>query len=111
MAYTVEQWLPAFLLTLAFEAPIVLYALRGLRARGAGWLLLANGLTHPALWFVLPRFFEDYWAYVLVGEALVFATEALVYAAALRSLPRGALIAGVANGFSYAVGALYYALW
>ena len=92
------------------EAPIVVWGLiRPLGARDA--LLVAVGaqvLTHPALWFCLPRF-EPYLAWVLAAEVLVTAVEAAWFAGWLRraghpSVRRAAGVALVANVVSTVFG-------
>jgi len=86
-------YLPALLLTLLIEIPIVLLVLYrrcGVnRALLAG--LLASGITHPALWFLWPFVvpLENYELFVATGEALVVVVEAVViHAVALRFTPR-----------------------
>lgn len=101
----VTDWLPAFLLTLAFEVPIVAWALReqvgvpGAAALGIG----AQVLTHPALWFCLPRF-APYALWVFAAETLVTLAEAGWYAAWLhqrgRPSPRRALVLAVATNLT-----------
>lgn len=107
-------WLRAFLLTFAIEAPLYIALLRP-RWRG-GWpslvlLTLALQLaTHPALWFLAPRF-SPYWAWVLVMELLVWLAEGALVAVALGLRPRprdalgwGLLASLVANAVSTLVG-------
>ena len=79
------EWSEAFALTLALELPVVLWALRSSLGLGRALLvgLGAQALTHPALWFLLPRF-EPWLLWVLCAEALVCAAEAGWYAAWLR---------------------------
>jgi hypothetical protein len=82
----IELWLYAFAWTIALEVPIVVVgchrALGGiLRAVGVGLALQA--LTHPALWYLAPRF-EPYALWLAVMETLVIITEALVLTVALR---------------------------
>jgi len=115
---TYEQlWLRAFALTVVIEAPIYTLMLRrGMRTLLAT-ILLAIGLqvvTHPALWFVAPRF-EPYWAWVTVMELLVWLVEGLI-AGAVITHPKGrrhALLWGLfaslcANGVSTAIGLLIH---
>lgn len=53
-------------------------------------LLLASSITHPPLWFVLPKLCRQwgvsYEGYVAIGEGLVVLAEALWYRATLRPL-------------------------
>jgi hypothetical protein len=102
-------WPTAFALTLLIEIPVVLWMMgRGWR-RDLPWALLANSLSHPTLWFILPPLFTDYTTYLIVSEAAVFAFEALLYALVLRSV-RGLAIGVAANALSLGVGLLIVAL-
>jgi len=86
MSPTMWAWAAAFGLTLLIEVPIVLGILRG-QAVWPRLLLIAVGaqlITHPALWFVAPRF-EPYWAWLVVMELLVTAVEAALYAGLIRT--------------------------
>lgn len=99
------SWPLAFLLTLILEIPVVLLLLaRGWR-KDLPLALLANSITHPVLWFVLPPLFSDYLTFLIVGELAVFTSEALLYAAAVRCW-RGAAAGVAANSLSMAVGLL-----
>lgn len=99
----------AFALTLLLEIPVVLLLLgRGWR-RDLPWALVANGLSHPTLWFILPPLFSDYIVFVVVGEVLVFAFEAVLYVVAVRNV-RGLAASVAANCLSLAVGLLIAAL-
>jgi hypothetical protein len=106
-----ETYLASVSLTLAVELPLY------------GWLLVRAGhrlkrvlvlaalgtlCTHPVLWFVMPRFFEDYWTYVTVCEAAIIGIEAGVLRFGLpTSNFRVALSASAwANAASVFVGAL-----
>ena len=98
-------WPVAFVLTLILETPIALLVMRrGLRA-DLPWILLANGISHPTLWFVLFPRFDDYWTFLVVGEAAVFTFEAIVYSLALRHW-RSIAASVSANAFSMGVGLL-----
>ena len=73
------QWARAFALTLGVEVPLYFWLLckLGLRAHSAlGAALAANAISHPLLWFALPRF-EPYVAFAVVGEAMVLVVEAV----------------------------------
>ncbi|MCB9740479.1 MAG: hypothetical protein H6747_14545 [Deltaproteobacteria bacterium] len=110
------DWLRAYLLTLALEVPLAALLLgRWLPSwpRRLGLCTLANTLTHPTLWFVLPRF-SPMALWLVLAEGWVFATEAAIFAWAVRDhgakARRGAaLTAVVANGASWLFGALL--LW
>jgi hypothetical protein len=108
------SWPVAFVWTCAIELPI--YALVLGRRFQRWWtvcllVLVANVLTHPALWFLAPRF-SPYWLWLVIAESCVVAVETLLFAVALRragSLSPGALAfaaALAANAASTAVGLL-----
>ena len=106
-------WLVAFLWTVALELPIYVAILR---KRFTAWwapCLLTLGVdlvTHPTLWYVVPRF-EPYETWVLVSEIGVVLVEGLLVAAALRLRPTPLRALGLgmwaslaANAFSTVVG-------
>jgi hypothetical protein len=116
-----EQYAVAAAATLAVEIPVVLLIARHLRllvppARVIGAAVLANALTHPALWYVphcwVPAAFrpENYGLYLVIGEGAVLVVETLVYWLVLaRHRPWLAIAASaLANAASYAAGV---ALW
>ena len=74
------EWARAFALTLGIEVPLYFWLLckLGFRAHSAlGAAIVANAISHPILWFVLPRF-EPYAAFAATGEAVVLVIETLV---------------------------------
>lgn len=106
-------WAWAFARTLLVEVPLVVLLVRALRSgdrptlpRAALAALLGSALTHPLLWFVWSRVVEDYHRYLLSGELLVVAIEALLLWGLARplSLRRCLGISLVVNGASMAVG-------
>jgi hypothetical protein len=109
----VELWAYAFAWTIAIEVPIVAalcWRPLGLpRAIAVGLGLQA--LTHPALWYVAPRF-EPYDLWLVVMETTVTLVEAGALAAALRiagqplraALLRGLLTSVAANATSTVAG-------
>lgn len=117
-------WFLAYLVTLAVEAPIVLWLMRaaGWVPRtvdgGLGWpaaVAVAWGLnlTHPVLWWVGPQVLGA----VLAAEVIVVAVEGvalgLIAGRATRdplgvAVLMGLLIAFAANFASFAVGAGLY---
>lgn len=110
----ISQWAWAFVWTLALELPI--YALIVRRWVRGGLPLLAvllglNVATHPALWYLAPRF-HPYWIWVLTMETGVVVVEALLLTLYLRRhdvpLPwlRALLAAFVANLVSTLIGFL-----
>jgi len=112
MFFSVSEWFPAFLLTLAVEIPIAAYLLRRAEPDLPRRLLLvcfANLLTHPAVWFVFTQLFLiGTLEYTVAAEAWAVAIEALFYIVTIRGLgPRRALgVAFVANLASFAAGRL-----
>lgn len=124
----VQAWLSAFVFTQAVEAPIYVRALALDRERGPGrWparlgiALLASAITHPCVWFVIPRvFYSDWydglaWRWPALGEhryALFFVTAesfaVLVEAWLMRAcgLRRALLWALLANASSAGLGFL-----
>ncbi len=103
-----KDWLVAFGLTLATELPLLLRLLRGAgsRRRILGVGLAANALTHPVVWFVLPRFFQSFGPYVFVAETWAAGAEALVYWLAFRKegLARAVAASALANAASLGLG-------
>jgi hypothetical protein len=97
-----EVWLRAFVLTCLIEVPIAAWVLRGRMAVRVALALLAQALTHPALWYLAPRF-EPYWAWLVVCETAIFLLEAAVYAT-LVGLRRGLWVSFVANLTSTLIG-------
>lgn len=113
-------WLKIFTLTYAVETPIYGAALRSQLAWRWTLLLslLLNLATHPIVWFVLPRLFDNQVTFALFAEAFAVTVEALILAAAarLREWPRREWLwcfglAFVANAISATAGeVLYYVL-
>ncbi len=106
-------WAWAFVRTLLVEVPLVVLLVRALRSgtqptlsRAGLVALLGSAVTHPLLWFVWPLVVQDYHRYLLSGELLVVALEALLLWALLRplSLRRCLGVSLVVNGASMAIG-------
>ena len=107
------EWLAAFLFTCAIELPIYA-ALLGPHFRRK-WApvalgLFVNLLTHPALWYVMPRW-SPYGQWLVCAEGGVVAVEALLIAGVLarrlgvaRALAWGAGSSLIANAASTLVG-------
>jgi hypothetical protein len=110
MYFPIEDWLAAFLMTLAIEAPIVLALLRSTRpdlVRLGILVVFVNLATHLAVWYVFTQvLLVGTPQYTLTVEAWAVAAEALFYWAAVRGLSarRAVAIAVVANGASFVVG-------
>jgi len=82
----IDAWAKAFAFTILIEAPIVTIGfMRAPIASRLGALITANFLTHPALWFLFPRF-EPYLLWVTVAELLVTLIEWQVYRSRFQSL-------------------------
>ena len=106
-------WAVAFAATVAIEAPLVAVATRRQLGPGRGLVvgIGLQGLTHPALWYAMPRF-GPYEAWLVIAEGLVVTMEALALAVALvaagqprrAAALRGAAVAGCTNLVSTAVG-------
>jgi hypothetical protein len=79
-------WLALFTLTCLLELPIYLLPLRPAVPLRWGLLLLfgLNLATHPIVWFVLPRVFNNQVHYVLVAEAFAVIVEGLILGAIAR---------------------------
>lgn len=115
MTPPLDEWARAYLATQVIEVPIVVGWLRArLPLREAfAVAVLASTLTHPALWYVWPRF-EPHWLYVGVGEALVWSTEALLFTLWLRrhgvadAARLGTGVACLANASSMLTGFLIW---
>lgn len=73
-------YLPSLLFTLAVELPLLALLLH----RRCGWRkavlagLIGTGVMHPSLWYLWPHLFDSYRAYIITGELLVVAVEAVV---------------------------------
>ena len=112
----IARWLLAFVWTLALELPIYTLWLRGKTSGRAlvGLVLAVNAVSHPLLWFAMPRF-TPYTTYLVVGESGVVLIEAAIIAIALAHRPgnlRAAFLASLtANAFSTVVGLLLMPLF
>jgi len=118
-------WLAAFLFTQAVEVPIYVTALHRASRRPSaplaerGLLALyviafgASALTHPIVWFLIPRLpFGSYAAMVVCAEVFAVVAEG-VYLRALgvMSLRRGLVLSLVANAASAGLGLTSRALF
>jgi hypothetical protein len=115
--FPVSEWFPAFLLTVAVEAPVVGVLLRAVErslARLAVLFVFANLATHLVVWYVMTQLFlVTTPEYVLASEGWAIAGEALFYVAAIRGLSarRAVGVAVVANLASMVAGRLVFAAW
>jgi hypothetical protein len=110
MFFPVEEWLPAFLLTLVVELVVVLMLLvpaGGAPVRVAVIVLVANLATHAVAWFVLTQvLLVGTLAYTVVVESWAIALEVACYWAAFPGVAaRRVLAAAVtANLASFVLG-------
>jgi hypothetical protein len=110
LRWLLSFWPFVFGVTLIAELLVLLAVLRRNFTPGRIALLAlgVNLVTHPVIWFVLPRLFVHRTAYLLVAEAFAVITEAvLIWLLLGRRSPSLALLASaLANAGSYAVGLL-----
>lgn len=67
----------------------------------------ASTLTLPMLWFIVPLVIHNYGWYIILGESLVIAIEAMIYYLVLRKdFITSLLISLVCNLFSILIGSL-----
>lgn len=114
MAYPFDSFAIALVLTVALELSVLFFlsktALKTqLKGVSAVRLFLcgfaASTITLPILWYILPRFFSSYAAYVTAGEILVFVLEAALYAFVLHIRSRDALVLSfTCNACSFFLG-------
>jgi hypothetical protein len=109
-------WLSAFGLTQAIEVPIYIRALRErepIDDRISVAFAIAFGasaLTHPIVWFVMPRLITGDWlTMVLVAELFAITAEAVWLRA--FGLPRSLAWAAFANAASVLVGLISRSLF
>lgn len=115
MSYPIDMWAKAFVETCVIEGAVHAVTLR--RLIQPWWKLalvsvLLNLSTHPALWYVVPRF-EPYLTWVAVAETGVWLVEGALLTAVLRrddptwrAAARGFGITLLANAISTLYGLL-----
>ncbi|MBS1120287.1 MAG: putative rane protein [Deltaproteobacteria bacterium] len=106
---TVGAWLEAFVLTYVIEAAIALPMLRAADpslARRAALCWFAQLVTHPAVWFIIPRLGLSDPVTVVVAEIWALVLEGVFYALVFPSagLRRAILVSIAANAASFSVG-------
>jgi hypothetical protein len=112
MFFPVSDWFSAFVLTIAVEVPVALFALHRVESdhvRLTVLVVFANLATHPAVWFVFTQvLLVGTLPYVLVVESWAIVAEALFYAVTIRDLGwrRAVFVAVIANAASFAIGRL-----
>jgi hypothetical protein len=115
--FPIEEWLPAFVLTVLVEGIVVLYGFRdaGLSLpRLVLLLVFANLATHQAVWFVFTQLFlVGTPEYLVAAETWAVAAEALLYWAVLPAVPvrRIVAVAVAANAASFVLGRVIGELW
>jgi hypothetical protein len=102
-------WLAAFAFTQLVEVPIYAPAFRTKRVLKA---FGASAITHPVVWWVIPRLWPDawggYWGTVVVAETFAVVVEA-AYLVVLGVRPRWAVPWSLAaNGASCGLGFFVY---
>jgi hypothetical protein len=110
----VQLWLRAFSLTLLIELAVALPLLgsvAGLQRRASA-VVLAQLVTHPAVWFIFPLIGWSQPVYLLVAESWAVLLECALYRTVFPSLrwSKALAVAALANAASYAVGQLLHAL-
>lgn len=117
MFFPIEEWFPAFVLTVLVEGVVVLY---GFRDASVGlprlmlMLLFANLATHQAVWFVFTQLFlVGTTAYIVAAETWAAAAEALFYWTVLPavSVRRVVTVAVAANAASFVTGHAVSVMW
>jgi len=117
MFFPISGWFVAFVITLAVEAPIVVFLLRREEQdllRLGVLIVFANLATHLAVWYVFTQLFlVGTLEYTLVAETWAIAAEAVFYWAAIRglSVSRAVAVAVAANATSWFAGRLIGELW
>ena len=114
-----ELWWRAFWMTQAIEVPIYTLILTRMPARPL-WqqphepplglpmrivvAFLASAITQPWVWYVFPRYIDDYWPMVAVAETFAVVIEALWFQ--FCGLRYALLVSLLANGVSAGLGFL-----
>lgn len=71
-----------------------------------GAFIIGNIMSHPFLWFVLPKLMPNYTTHLVFGETFVYVFEAFIYYLLLPkiSFRRAILISTIQNTASLAIG-------
>lgn len=108
--YTLDYFF-VFMKTCLAESPFYYFCYRRLPfSKFFAYLLFANFLTHPIVFFIMPLLFSKYIAAALAGEAFaplveaIFAYVVLIKTQSKRHALAGALVIVLANLFSWEVG-------
>jgi hypothetical protein len=106
-----QEWKRAFLVTLMIELPVVCLLLKELPLRArVVTVLLANGISHPLLWFLMPRS-EPFYLALAIGEVGVVGIELAVYRSLIGKDARFASVMEIvliANVLSCGIGLLWW---
>jgi len=95
----------AYLITVGLETPVVWWLLgKPGKLQMVLASILVNSVTLPCVWFVLPGLFTNYWAYWFSAEALVVASEAVLYGALLGLWNRSLAASFWANALTALLG-------
>ena len=117
MFFPADDWLVAFLLTVAVEVPVAMLLLRGVEPnllRVAALVVFANLVTHPLVWYVWTQvFLVGTPQYVIAAETWAIVAETVFYAVVIKGLrpSRAFAVALIANAVSFAVGRVVGQLW
>lgn len=113
-----QKFLFSLLLTLTIEIPVVvllvkyLYKQKEIKISKIIFVgFIANALTLPYLWFILPAHISSRLLYVLIGEISAFLIEAIIYKELLDiKINKALIISLIANLTSFLLGLLIFSL-
>jgi len=92
MFFPISGWFAAFVVTVAVELPIGAWLLRRAEPelpRRVALVVLANLVTHPAVWYVFSQLFlVGTVEYLVAAEGWAVAAEAVFYVVAIKLRPR-----------------------
>jgi hypothetical protein len=117
MFFPISTWFAAYVLTVAVEAPIVVWLVRRVErdlARLGIVIVIANLATHLTVWYVITQLLlVGTPGYVLAAEIWAISAEAILYWAAIRglSMRRALAVAAIANLSSFTAGGFAGAIW
>lgn len=106
----VADWARFFVLTLSIELLVAVPVLGGSErlARRSAAVGLAQLMTHPGVWFILPELRLGRVPYLILAETGAMLLELLLYKLVFERLPwsRALAASALANGASLAAGTL-----
>lgn len=112
-SYPAEQWVEAFAITLWIEVPVYLIVLRRTELSFPIAFSMAMGVnifTHPALWYLFPKWYEfpepfhTFYPWLLIAESCVSLTEGLLLGLATKRMRWSILVAFGVNALSTLTG-------